>query len=67
MSEIEKIDQKNNFIKSFESLRPALFFPEEWDQSQIEKATELIRPQRTKNAMFSSIPMSCQSSKCVYA
>ena len=67
MSEIEKIDQKNNFIKSFESLRPDLFFPEEWDQSQIEKATELIRPQTTKNAMFSSIPMSCQSSKCVYA
>ena len=67
MSEIEKIDQKNNFIKSFESLRQDLFFPEEWDQSQIEKATELIRPQRTKNAMFSSIPMSCQSSKCVYA
>jgi len=67
MSEIEKIDQKNNFIKSFESLRPDLFFPEEWDQSQVDKAIELIRPQRTKNAMFSSIPMSCQSSKCVYA
>ena len=67
MSEIEKIDQKNNFIKSFESLRPDLFFPEEWDQSQIDKAIELVRPQRTKNAMFSSIPMRCESSKCVFA
>jgi len=67
MSDIEKIDQKNNFIKGFESLRPDLFFPEEWDQSQIDKAIELVRPQRTKNAMFASIPMRCESSKCVYA
>jgi hypothetical protein len=67
MSDIEKINQKNNFIKGFESLRPDLFFPEEWDQSQIDKAIELVRPQRTKNAMFASIPMRCESSKCVYA
>jgi len=67
MSEIEKIDQKNNFIKSFESLRPDLFFPEEWDQSQIDKAIDLVRPQRTRNSMFASIPMRCESSKCLYA
>ena len=67
MSDIEKIDQKNSFIKQFESLRPDLFFPEEWDDEQVKKANELVRPQRTRNSMFSSIPMRCESSKCVYA
>ena len=67
MGNIEKFNEKDKFLKQFESLRPDLFFPEEWDQSQIDKAIELVRPQRTKNAMFASIPMRCESSKCVYA
>jgi hypothetical protein len=28
MSELEKPDNKNNFMKQFESLRPDLFFPD---------------------------------------
>lgn len=63
MSEIEK----TNFIKQFESLRPDLFFPEHWDDEQKEKAIELVRPQRTRNSMFASIPMRCEASKCLYA
>lgn len=67
MSEIEKSEEKNNFIKQFESLRPDFFFPEEWDEDQISKATDLVRPQRTRNSMFASIPMRCESAKCLYA
>lgn len=66
MSEIEKSD-KNNFMKQFESLRPDLFFPETWTQDQVEKAVSLIRPQKTRTAMFSSIPMNCEAEKCIFA
>lgn len=66
MSEIEKVD-KNNFLKEFESLRPDLFFPESWSSEDKEKAAELVRPQRTKTSMFSSIPMNCEGSKCTFA
>lgn len=66
MSEIEKVD-KNSFLKEFESLRPDLFFPESWSSEDKEKAAELVRPQRTKTSMFSSIPMNCEGSKCTFA
>lgn len=66
MSEIEKIN-KPNFMKQFESLRPDLFFPESWTSDQKEKAVDLIRPQKTRSAMFSSIPMNCEAEKCIFA
>jgi len=61
MSELEKPDNKNNFMKQFESLRPDLFFPDHWTDDQKEKAVDLIRPQKTRSAMFSSIPMNCEA------
>jgi len=67
MSEIEKSKDKESFIKSFESLRPDLFFPEEWTDSQIQQATDLVRPQKTRTSMFASIPMRCESEKCIFA
>jgi hypothetical protein len=67
MSNVEKFSDKNNFLKEFETLRPDLFFPEHWSQSDVEKAVEMVRPQKTRTAMFSSIPMTCESSKCVFA
>ena len=67
MSELEKTDSKNNFMKQFESLRPDLFFPEHWTDDQKEKAVDLIRPQKTRSTMFSSIPMNCESEKCIFA
>jgi hypothetical protein len=67
MSDVEKYSDKNNFLKEFETLRPDLFFPDHWSDSDREKAVELVRPQKTRTAMFSSIPMTCESSRCVFA
>lgn len=66
MSNIEKAD-KDNFMKEFESLRPDLFFPESWSEEDKQKAVELVRPQKTRTSMFSSIPMNCEASKCTFA
>lgn len=66
MSNIEKKD-KSSFMKEFESIRPDLFFPENWTDDQKEKAVDLIRPQKTRNTMFSSIPMNCEAEKCIFA
>ena len=63
MSNIEK----TKFLKEFESLRPDLFFPESWSTEQKEQAVDLIRPQKTRTSMFSSIPMNCEASKCIFA
>jgi hypothetical protein len=67
MSNLEKSEDKNSFMKSFESLRPDLFFPETWTEEDREKAIDLVRPQKTRNSMFSSIPMNCESEKCIFA
>lgn len=67
MSNIEKSDDKNSFMKNFESLRPDLFFPETWTDEDKEKAIDLVRPQKTRNSMFSSIPMNCEADKCIFA
>ena len=67
MSNLEKYDNKNDFLKEFESLRPDLFLPETFSDEEKEKVVELVRPQRTKTSMFSSIPMTCEAVKCVFA
>ena len=67
MANIEKSNDKNSFMKQFESLRPDLFFPESWTEEDKEKAIDLIRPQKTRNSMFSSIPMNCEAEKCIFA
>ncbi len=67
MSNLEKSEDKNSFMKSFESLRPDLFFPETWTDEDKEKAIDLVRPQKTRNSMFSSIPMNCEADKCIFA
>lgn len=67
MSEIEKVNDKQNFMKEFGSLRPDLFFPESWTQDDKDKAIELVRPQKTRNSMFSSIPMNCEAERCIFA
>lgn len=66
MSEIEKVS-KDKFMKEFETLRPDLFFPEDWSKEDKDKAVDLIRPQKTRTSMFSSIPMNCEAAKCVFA
>lgn len=67
MSNIEKSEDKNSFMKNFESLRPDLFFPETWTEEDKEKAIDLVRPQKTRNSMFSSIPMNCEGDRCIFA
>lgn len=67
MADIQKFNDKEQFLKSFESLRPDLFFPENWTDEEKTKAVELIRPQKTRSTMFSSIPMNCESIKCIFA
>ena len=67
MGNIEKFNDKDKFLKQFESLRPDLFFPEEWSDEDKSKAVELIRPQKTRTTMFSSIPMNCEAAKCIFA
>jgi hypothetical protein len=66
VANIEK-HNKDSFIKNFESLRPDLFFPEEWSQEEIDKAIDLVRPQKTRTSMFASIPMRCEAEKCIFA
>jgi len=66
MSNIEKSD-KGKFLQDFESLRPDLFFPDNWTDEEKEKAVELVRPQKTRTSMFSSIPMNCEAHKCTFA
>lgn len=67
MGEIQKPEDKTSFMKNFESLRPDLFFPESWSEEEIKKANELVKPQKTKTAMFASIPMNCEAERCVFA
>ena len=38
MGNIEKFNDKDKFLKQFESLRPDLFFPEEWSDEDKSKA-----------------------------
>ena len=64
---IERFEDKNSFMDKFESLRPDLFFPDEWTDEQKEKAVDLVRPQKTRTSMFSSIPMRCEASRCIFA
>jgi hypothetical protein len=66
MSNIEKAN-KSDFMKQFESLRPDLFFPESWSDDEKKRAVELVRPQKTRTSMFSSIPMNCEATKCTFA
>lgn len=67
MSDVEKFNNKEDFMKGFESLRPDLFFPEEWTEEQKDKALNLVRPQKTRTSMFASIPMRCEAQKCIFA
>jgi hypothetical protein len=66
MANIEK-NNKIDFMKSLESLRPDLFFPEQWTDEQKDKALDIIRPQKTRTTMFASIPMRCDGPKCIFA
>lgn len=58
---------KDAYMSEFASLRPDLFFPEEWTDEEREAAVELVRPSRVKHTIFSAIPMTCEGPLCEYA
>ena len=62
---IERFEDKNSFMDKFESLRPDLFFPDEWTDEQKEKAVDLVRPQKTRTSMFSSVAFLESSVACL--
>lgn len=66
MSGIEK-HSKESFLKEFETVRPDLFFPESWTSEERQQAADLVRPQKTRTLMFSSIPMNCEGARCIFA
>jgi hypothetical protein len=65
--EVEAFDEKGRFLAEFESMRPDLFFPDDWTPDQRNSALEEIRPQKIKHAMYSAIPMQCDGPACPYA
>lgn len=65
--DIEPYDEKGRFLAEFETLRPDLFFPDDWTPEQRNTALEEIRPQKVKHAMYSAIPMQCEGPLCPYA
>ena len=64
MSEIDKYKDKDNFMSTFESLRPDLYYPESWSDEDKAVVAEMVRPQKTKTTMFASIPMRCEGQRC---
>lgn len=66
MPGIEK-HSKESFLKEFETVRPDLFFPESWTAEERQQAADLVRPQKTRTLMFSSIPMNCEGPRCIFA
>ena len=60
-------DQKVVFMKQLEDLRPDLFYPETWGDSEREQVAEVVRRDKVKTNMFSAIPMNCRAKRCPYA
>lgn len=67
MSEIEKFDDKDKFLDTFANLRPDLFYPEAWSESDRAEANAVLKKNRTKTNMYGSIPMRCEGSRCIMA
>ncbi|HJS83617.1 MAG TPA: hypothetical protein VJ742_12360 [Nitrososphaera sp.] len=65
--DIEVVEDKDQYLGAFAKLRPDLFFPEGWSDSQRAEAADMIRPQRTRTSMLAAIPLICRGEKCTYA
>jgi hypothetical protein len=58
---------KQSYMTEFESLRPDLYFPEEWTAEERAQASELVGPGKVRHMMLANIPMTCTGSRCIYA
>lgn len=64
---IQESLEKQTFMENFEDLRPDLFFPESWNDTQRAEAAGIVKPQRMKSGILAAIPMRCMAEKCPYA
>jgi hypothetical protein len=68
MSDVEKYNAKDEFLKAFEEMRPDFFIPEMYENKKDqEHVAAMLRPAQTRTAMFASIPMRCRGAKCAFA
>jgi hypothetical protein len=66
MAEVERYPDKASFMDALGGIRPDLFLPEMWTDTQREQALETVKPRETRRMMFTSIPMRCKASECVF-
>jgi hypothetical protein len=59
--------EKDNWMEEFAKKRPDMFFPDWYSDKQKTRALDEVRPAKLKTTMFSSIPMTCQASRCPFA
>ena len=67
MSELEKYQTKEDFLRAFKDMQFGEFLPEKYNSKQKEAIAEATKPSRTKTSMYSSIPMHCRGEKCSFA
>jgi hypothetical protein len=67
MKEIEKLTAKEEFLQAFEKNYQDEFLPADWDDSKKKRVAFHTTSNKVKTSMFTSIPMSCTSSKCPFA
>lgn len=67
MKEIEKLSPKEEFLAQFKESYINSSFPEEWDMEKRKKVLGMVSPGKTKSLMFTSIPMVCRASDCMFA
>lgn len=67
MKEIERLTPKQEFLKQFQNLHEAEFLPPDWTPEKRTRVAFLTSASRTKTAIYTSIPMECQGSKCPFA
>ncbi len=60
-------NDKDKFLDLMTNLRPDLFMPIEWTSEQKAEASEMVRPNKIRTALFASIPLRCRGSECRFA
>ena len=67
MKEIERLTPKEEFLSQFKESYLNSSFPAEWDVEKRKKVMDMVSPGKTKSLMFTSIPMVCRASDCLFA
>jgi hypothetical protein len=67
MKEIEKLSPKAEFLRQFEVTYKDEFLPADWSQEKKDRVVAETSPGKIKSLMFTSIPMECRASDCIFA